>query len=126
MYLDDGREVITMNYMDNTMCNGNGSAKNVVISQNRAHQIRDAITTTSTSNMNWLIYAFYARHDYTLCRSIIEQQLRNHVDKEYGWRIKGLVARIEGDPIESLQCLQQAININPTQAINYKEIGRTL
>lgn len=131
MYLDDGSEVITMNYMD-TVCNGGGGGSGnqshpAVMATTVAAAAGPTTTTTATgTNLNWLIHAFYARHDFAQCRSIIEKQLRQHVDKEYGWLVKGLIARSEGDPLESLVCLQQAINANPTQATSYKEMGRTL
>lgn len=119
---DSAAELITMNYMD-TVCNGTRPAGR----QPPASTAPVAATTnTSTANLNWLIYAYYARQEFAVCRTIVEQQLRQHADKEFAYRTKGLIERQHGDTVGSLQCLQRAIDLNPANAINYKEIGRTL
>lgn len=115
--------VIGMNYMDTV---SNGSTRRF---SSRLSNHKHAIVMPSPStpiNMNWLIYTFFSRQEFALCAAIIEKQLQKHVHKAYAFFIKGLIARQRGDLTESLQCLQQAINAEPTNANNYKEIGRTL
>lgn len=37
-----------------------------------------------------------------------------------------MIARIEGNLQESLQCMQKALEINPNNMENLKEMGKTL
>lgn len=123
MYSDVGiSDLITMNYIDQV---GNGSSSSSMAASSSRRSIV-ATTTTMASNLNWLIHAYYARNDFKVCERIIEQQQRNHVDKEFSYRIKGMIARSDGRFLESLHNLQQSINLNISNAVNHKEIGRTL
>lgn len=126
LYSDDhsSEPIITMNYMD-TVCNGGSTTKSSSLSRMSTNN-RSEPASMMMPNMNWLIYTHYSRLEFAACRTIIERQLHNHPDKEYAFFIKGLIGRKEGDAHESLRCLQQAINLNPANASNYKEIGRTL
>lgn len=42
------------------------------------------------------------------------------------YSFQGLIARLDGNLNESLQYLQKALEINPSNPENLKEIGRTL
>lgn len=45
---------------------------------------------------------------------------------DYKKKLQGQIARLEGAQQDSLYFLQQAIELNPTNYENYKEIGITL
>lgn len=124
MYFDGRSAEITMNYID-TISNGRPD-DHLVASKYAARSTTASIKVSAPPNVNWLIYTYYSRNEYNVCEYIIDEQLRNHVDKEFGYRIKGMIARSDGRLIESLHNLQQAIYLNSENGVNHKEIGQTL
>lgn len=100
----------------------------------------------SVPNLNWLIHIAYARGDFNYCKDVICHQFRVTYDHEFLYFVKvniaesetsqcqtripihwqGLIARDEGNLQESLQSLQRAIDLNPENLENLKEIGKTL
>lgn len=98
-------EALTMDYVD-VVCNGK-AANSSRISKLRVCcdffliNLKDLFSfITGTMNqveqkyrqpaasMNWLIYMLFARQEYTCCKDIIEQQLKDSFDKEYLYYIK--------------------------------------
>lgn len=137
MYSDGERDVIGMDYLDTVSnaamtLNVSPSRRRRSISSPSMQLPMSATLCTLPSsvktptNLNWLIYMYYARQEFGQCDAICERQLHEHPDREYAYFIRGLIARKRGDVNVSLQNLQRAINENPSNADNFKEIGRTL
>ena len=76
---------------------------------------------------NWLINLLYLRQEYEQCKEIVEQQLREcHGMCEFAIYVKALIMRQEGKVQESLALFQAVICLNPHNALNLKQVGRSL
>ncbi|XP_055318142.1 Bardet-Biedl syndrome 4 protein homolog [Sitodiplosis mosellana] len=103
--------------------NGNSSSNS---SSNNTNHTKTTIDLAMIPNLNWLIHMAFARQDYKYCNEAIEYQFSETYDHEYLYYVKGLIARIEGNLQESLLYLQKAIEFNPNNLDNLKEIAKTL
>ncbi|XP_055837084.1 Bardet-Biedl syndrome 4 protein homolog [Episyrphus balteatus] len=81
---------------------------------------------STSSNIDWLLHIYYARKDFTTCKAMIERELPEHLNPEYLFFVKGLIARDEGNHLDALRNLQKAIDLNSKNIESYKEIGKTL
>ncbi|XP_031616366.1 Bardet-Biedl syndrome 4 protein homolog [Contarinia nasturtii] len=118
---------------NNIVCNGRSNPMMSNSAPNRdarnngtANHYKTTIDLAMIPNLNWLIHMAFVRQDYKYCNEVIEYQFNETYDHEYLYYIKGLIARTEGNLQESLQYLQKAIEFNPNNLDNSKEIAKTL
>ncbi|TMW54550.1 hypothetical protein DOY81_000344 [Sarcophaga bullata] len=78
------------------------------------------------TNVDWLLHIYFARRDFERCKKLIEHELFSYLNPEYLYFIKGLIEREEGNNIEALRNLQNALDLNSQNIEIYKEIGKTL
>lgn len=70
---------------------------------------------------------FSNKQDFQRCLKLIDDVLaETDGQHEYALHAKGLIRRDEGDIRESLKLFQSAINLNPGNLSNMKELGRSL
>ena len=70
---------------------------------------------------------FLNKQDFQRCLKLIDDALAETGGQhEYALHAKGLIKREEGDIRESLKLFQSAINLNPGNLSNMKELGRSL
>ncbi|XP_026470174.1 Bardet-Biedl syndrome 4 protein homolog [Ctenocephalides felis] len=81
----------------------------------------------STQNLEWLLYDKYVRRQFTICRQIIAQTLKeNDCRSEYCYYIQGLILREENKLQESLISFQKCSKLNSKNVENIKQVARTL
>ncbi|KAJ7311191.1 hypothetical protein JRQ81_006801 [Phrynocephalus forsythii] len=76
---------------------------------------------------NWLIYMYYIRKDYDLCKTAIKEQLQETDGLcDYAVYVQALLFRLEGKIQESLELFQTCAIRNPRSADNLKQVARSL
>ncbi|XP_031784339.1 Bardet-Biedl syndrome 4 protein isoform X1 [Nasonia vitripennis] len=81
----------------------------------------------AVESKNWLLHRHYTRHEYRICKALIEKELKEHAERtEYPNYLKGLILRKEGRVQDSLDCFQKCYNVNPTNVNNAKQIAKSL
>ena len=83
-------------------------------------------SSTHREKRNWLIHVLYTRQEYPRCLELIEEQFQECNGLcEYPIYIKGLILRQWGRVDESLTLFQAAVCLNPQNASNLKQVGRS-
>ncbi|PSN53755.1 Bardet-Biedl syndrome 4 protein [Blattella germanica] len=78
-------------------------------------------------NRNWLIHLHYTRHEFGICKILIQEELeRSNGMCEYATYIQGLILRHEGKIQESLEYFQMCHTLNPNNVNNIKQVARSL
>lgn len=86
-----------------------------------------AASTTLREKRNWTIHLLYTRQEFSECLRLIDEQLRACSGMcEYALYVKGLIKRQQGQIRESLVLFQAATALNPRNAANLKQVGRSL
>lgn len=73
-----------------------------------------------------MLHRHYARHEYSACKVLIEQELIKSDGHEYANYLKGLILRKEGKIQDSLDCFQTAYHVNSANVDNIKQIAKSL
>lgn len=82
---------------------------------------------TARGRTNWKIYELYALGEYKECEAIIESTLyASRGQSEYAIYVKGLISRLNGNIMESLELFQAATALNPHNLSNLKQVARSL
>ncbi|XP_012258563.2 Bardet-Biedl syndrome 4 protein [Athalia rosae] len=76
---------------------------------------------------NWLLHKHYTRHEYKICKILIEEELlRTNGYNEFASYLKGLILRKEGKVQDSMDCFQTCYTLNARSVDNVKQIAKSL
>ncbi|XP_066589421.1 Bardet-Biedl syndrome 4 protein [Prorops nasuta] len=101
--------------------------QNTVHNRVRIDRTKKAPDIPAVESLNWLLHKHYARHEYRICKTLIEGELaKSNGRNEYANYLKGLILRREGKIQDSLDCFQRAYDINSTNVDNMKQIAKSL
>lgn len=89
--------------------------------------VRGRQPTTARQKRNWLIHLRYSRGEFAECLRTAEDQLREtNGICEFALYVKALILRQGGQIAESLELFQAATSLNPQNATNLQQVGRSL
>ncbi|XP_043276787.1 Bardet-Biedl syndrome 4 protein [Venturia canescens] len=81
----------------------------------------------AVENRNWLLHKYYTRHEYRICKTLIEEELvKSNGHNEYANYLKGLILRREGRIQDSLDSFQNSYGVNSTNVNNVRQIAKSL
>ncbi|XP_036147474.1 Bardet-Biedl syndrome 4 protein homolog isoform X2 [Monomorium pharaonis] len=100
--------------------------ENTVVQRARNDRNKRAPDIAAIESRNWLLHRHYTRHEYSVCKVLIEKELTRSNGHEYANYLKGLILRKEGKIQDSLDCFQTAYNVNSTNVDNVKQIAKSL
>jgi Bardet-Biedl syndrome 4 protein len=76
---------------------------------------------------NWLIHVHYIKKDFETCKVLIKELLTETGETcEYAIYVFGLISRQEGNVQLSLELFQKAVQLNPRNPENMKQMARSL
>ncbi|XP_015587423.1 Bardet-Biedl syndrome 4 protein homolog [Cephus cinctus] len=94
------------------------------LSTDKAKKVPDI---PAIESRNWLLHRHYTRHEYKICKILIQEELtRSNGHNEYANYLQGLIMRKEGKIQDSLDCFQNAYNVNSRNVNNVKQIAKSL
>ncbi|XP_058796694.1 Bardet-Biedl syndrome 4 protein isoform X2 [Phymastichus coffea] len=115
--------------MDNTMSNGrvHQQGQSAILQRFRSDRKKAPPEIPAVESRNWLLHKHYTRHEFQICKTLIEQELEKWGGlAEYPHYLKGLILRREGKVQDALDCFQKAYNVNPFNVSNAKQIAKSL
>lgn len=81
----------------------------------------------AVETQNWNIHKHYVRHEYELCKNLINHELQNsNGTNEYANYLNGMILRKEGRVQSSLESFEKCCEINASNLNNFKQLAKSL